>query len=206
MKDFLKDLEIGEEKIKLSSDNIKEILKKHGEYIKTETDKVEDKYKADIDNYKSTIDDLKEQIDKAPKSDEIENLKTKIADYEQKESDRLAKEQAKKEDDILTNNVIEAIGDKKFINDYTKNSIVNEIKTALKDSANVGKSAKDLFTEITDGKDGIFANPNKNVDMPGIDENVDNVVSKDEFDKMGYKQRVELKQSNPELFNKYNNS
>ena len=26
----------------------------------------------------------------------------------------------------------------------------------------------------------------------------------DDFDKMGYKQRLELKESNPELFNKYN--
>ena len=206
MKDFLSSLEIGENKIKLSSEDIKEILKKHGEYIKVETEKVENNYKTQIEDNKNTIADLKEQIEKAPKSDEIENLKTKIADYEEKENNRLAKEQADKEDNILTNNIIEAIGDKKFVNDYTKNSIVNEIKTALKDSANVGKSAKDLFAEITEGKDGIFANPNKNVDMPGIDENVDNVVSKDDFDKMGYKQRLELKQSNPELFNKYNNS
>lgn len=205
MKDFLKDLEIGENKIKLSSEDIKEILKKHGEYIKIETEKIENNYKTQIEDNKNTIADLKEQIEKAPKSDEIESLKTKIADYEKKEADRTAEQKAKEEDTILTNNVIEAIGDKKFVNDYTKNSIINEIKTALKDSANVGKSAKDLFTEITNGKDGIFVNPNKVVDMPSIDENVDNTVSKDDFDKMGYKQRLELKQSNPELFNKYNN-
>lgn len=204
MKDFLKELEIGENKIKLSSEDIKEILKKHGEYIKIETEKVENNYKTQIEENKNTIADLKEQIEKAPKSDEIENLKTKIADYEKKEADRTAEQKAKEEDTILTNNVIEAIGDKKFVNDYTKNSIINEIKTALKDSANVGKSAKDLFTEITEGKDGLFVNPNQVVDMPSIDESVENTVSKDDFDKMGYKQRLELKQSNPELFNKYN--
>lgn len=205
MKDFLSNLEIGEEKVKLSKEEIKSIIAKHGEYIKTETEKVENKYKTDIDNYKTTISSLEEQIEKAPKSDEVENLKNEIADFKQKESERLAKEEADKNDKLLTNNIIEAIGDKKFVNDYTKNSIVNEIKTALKDSVNVGKSAKDLFTEITEGKDGIFVNPNQVVDMPSIDENVENVVSKDDFDKMGYKQRLELKQSNPELFNKYNN-
>lgn len=204
MKDFLKDLEIGDDKIKLSNEDIKDILKKHGEYIKIETEKVENDYKTQIEENKNTIADLKEQIEKAPKSDEIENLKTKIADYEKKEADRTAQQKAKEEDTILTNNVIEAIGDKKFVNDYTKNSIINEIKTALKDSANVGKSAKDLFTEITEGKDGLFVNPNQVVDMPSIDESVENTVSKDDFDKMGYKQRLELKQSNPELFNKYN--
>lgn len=204
MKDFLKDLELGEDKIKLSNEDIKNILKKHGEYIKIETEKVENNYKTQIEENKNTIADLKEQIEKAPKSDEIENLKTKIADYEKKEADRTAEQKAKEEDTILTNNVIEAIGDKKFVNDYTKNSIINEIKTALKDSANVGKSAKDLFAEITEGKDGLFVNPNQVVDMPSIDESVENTVSKDDFDKMGYKQRLELKQSNPELFNKYN--
>ena len=131
--------------------------------------------------------------------------KTKYEELQTTISEQEAKQKAKEEDDILTKNINEVFGDKKFVNDYTKNSIVNEIKTALKDSANMGKSAKDLFEEITNGKDGIFANPNQVVDMPSIDENVETAVSKDDFDKMGYNQRLELKASNPELFNKYNN-
>ena len=205
MKDFLETLEIGEEKLKLSSEDIKSILKKHGEYIKNETDKVEIKYKDLLEDNKNTINDLKEKIEKAPKSDDMESLKNKIAEYEQKEADREAKEKARTEDELLTNNINSVIADKKFVNDFTKNAIVNEIKTALKDSANIGKSAKDLFDEITNGKDGIFASPNQNVDMPGIDDNVESTVSKAEFDKMGYKERLELKQSNPVLFEKYNN-
>ena len=205
MKDFLEELEIGEGKVKLSKEDIKNILKKHGEYIKTETDKVEADYKQQIEDNKTTISELKAQIEKAPKTDEMESLKNKIAEYEQSEADRTAKQKAKEEDDILTKNITDVFGDKKFVNDFTKNAIMNEIKTALKDSANMGKSAKDLFEEITNGKDGIFANPNQVVDMPSIDENVENAVSKDDFDKMGYNQRLELKASNPELFNKYNN-
>lgn len=206
MKDFLEELEIGEGKVRLSNEDIKTILKKHGEYIKIETEKVDNKYKDQLEDNKTTIADLKAQIEKAPKSDEMENLKSKIAEYEQNEADRTAKQKAKEEDDILTNNINAVFGDKKFVNDFTKNAIMNEIKTALKDNANMGKSAKDLFEEITNGKDGIFANPNQIVDMPSIDENVENTVSKDDFDKMGYNQRLEFKQSNPELFNKYNNS
>lgn len=205
MKDFLEELEIGESKVKLSSEDIKNILKKHGEYIKIETDKVDTKYKNQIEDNKATISELKAQIENAPKSDEMENLKSKIAEYEQKEADRTAKQKAKEEDEILTKNIVSAFGDKEFVNEFTKNAIMNEIKTALKDSANMGKSAKDLFDEITNGKDDIFANPNKMVDMPSADENIENVVSKDDFDKMGYTQRLELKASNPELFNKYNN-
>lgn len=204
MKGFLEELEIGEGKVKLSKEEIKSIIAKHGEYIKTETEKVEKQYKEEISEYKSTIDDLKEQIKNAPKSDELESLKGKIADYEQKEADRVAKQKAKEEDDILTKNIVEVIGDKKFVNDYTKNSIINEVKTALKDNANLGKSTKDLFEQITNGKDGIFANPNQVIDMPSVDENVETTISKEDFNKMGYKERLELKSSNPELFKKYN--
>ena len=204
MKGFLEELEIGEGKVKLSKEEIKSIIAKHGEYIKTETEKIEKQYKEEISEYKTTIDDLKEQIKNAPKSDELESLKGKIADYEQKEADRIAKQKAKEEDDILTKNIVEVIGDKKFVNDYTKNSIINEVKTALKDNANLGKSAKDLFEQITNGKDGIFANPNQVIDMPSVDENVETTISKEDFNKMGYKERLELKSSNPELFKKYN--
>ena len=136
--------------------------------------------------------------DNADWKNKYEELQTSIKKQE-------AAQKAKAEDDILTKNITDVFGDKKFVNDFTKNAIMNEIKTALKDSANMGKSAKDLFEEITNGKDGIFENPNKVVDMPSIDENVETAVSKDDFDKMGYNQRLELKASNPELFNKYNN-
>lgn len=131
--------------------------------------------------------------------------KTKYEELQTTISEQEAKRKAKEEDDILTNNINQVFGDKKFVNDFTKNAIVEQIKTALKDNANMGKSAKDLFEEITNGKDGIFENPNKIQDMPSIDENVENAVSKDDFDKMGYKERLELKNTNPELFNKYNN-
>lgn len=205
MKDFLESLEIGEGKVKLTKEEVKSILGKHGDYLKIEKEKIDNEYKSQLEDNKTTIADLKSQIENAPKSDEMESLKTKIAEYEQKEADRTAKQKAKEEDDILTKNITSVFGDKKFVNDFTKNAIMNEIKTALKDSANMGKSAKDLFEEITNGKDGIFENPNKVVDMPSVDETVENVVSKADFDKMGYKERLELKASNPELFNKYNN-
>ena len=205
MKDFLEELEIGEGKVKLSKEEIKSILTKHGEYIKTETNKVEENYKQQLADNKNTIDDLKAQMEKAPKSDEMESLKQKIAEYEQKEADRTAQLKAKEEDDILTKNINEVFGDKKFVNDFTKNAITEQIKVALKDNANMGKSAKDLFDELTKDKDGIFANPNQVVKMPGVDEGLEGTISKDDFNKMGYKERIELKQSNPELFNKYNN-
>lgn len=179
MNDFLENLEIGENKIKLSKEEIKSILAEHGKSVKTETEKVESKYKKDIEEYRTTIDDLKEKIEKAPKSDELENLKQTIADMEAKEQQRIAEEKAKKDDEILTNNIIEAFGDKKFVNDYTKNAIINDIKNGLKDANNGGKSAKDLFEEYTKDKSDIFANPNQVQDMAGMGDSEDNTDKKE---------------------------
>ena len=152
-----------------------------------------------VTTYETKIDEFNETAkENAEWKTKYEELQTTISEQE-------AKQKAEEEDRILNDNINSVFGDKKFVNDFTKNAIVNEIKTALKDKANMGKSAKDLFEEITNGKDRIFANPNQVIDMPSVDEGMDNTISKDAFDKMGYKERLEFKQSNPELFNKYNN-
>ena len=184
MRNFLKGLELDEEMI---------------DTIMAEYGKLVTKDKEELTNLKGELLNLQETSKNAIElQDKYNELLNQI------EQDN-ANKKAKAEEDMLNQNIINAIGDKTFVNDYTKNSIINEVKDALKDEANVGKSAKDLFNEITEGKTGIFANPNQIVDMPSVDENVENAVTKESFDKMGYKERVELKQSNPELFNKYNN-
>ena len=170
MKDFLENLEIGENKVKLSQEEIKSILAVHGKSVKTETEKVENNMRKENEDLKATIDDLKEQINKAPKSDEIESLKSKIADYETKEKERKEEEDKKIFEENLNKNVLEAIGDKEFVNERTKNAIINEVKTALQDKANVGKSAKDIFETITKDSTDIFKNKNELKDMPDIQE------------------------------------
>ena len=181
MREFLKGLEFDDETV---------------DTIMAEYGKLVTKDKEEIQNLKSQIVSLKESsgADWKTKFEELD------AQIKKQEADKTAKEK----DDMLTSNINQVFGDKKFVNDFTKNAIVNEIKTALNDSANAGKSAKDLFEEITKDKTDIFVNPNQLQDMPGIDDNVDNTVTKEAFNKMGYKERLELKQSNPELFKKYN--
>lgn len=183
MREFLKGLD-------LDSELIDTIMAEHGKLVT--------KDKEELQTLKNQIKDLKEN------SKNANELQEKYNELVKANEEREAQKKAKEEDDILTKNITSVFGDKKFVNDFTKNAIMNEIKTALKDSANMGKSAKDLFEEITNGKTGIFENPNQIVDMPSADESMENTVSKEDFDKMGYKQRIELKASNPELFNKYN--
>jgi len=183
MREFLKGLE-------LDSEMIDTIMAEYGKLVT--------KDKEELASLKGEILNLQETSKNAIELQDKYNELTKQIEQEN------ASKKAKAEEEMLNQNIINAIGNKTFVNDYTKNSIINEVKSALKDEANVGKSAKDLFEEITNGKEDIFINPNQMVDMPSVDENVDNTITKEAFDKMGYKERIELKQSNPELFKKYN--
>lgn len=183
MREFLRGLELDPEMV---------------DTIMAEYGKMVTKDKEDIQALKGEILSLKETSKNAIDLQDKYNELTK-----QIEQDNAAKK-AKAEEDMLLNNINTVISDKQFVNDYTKKSIVNELKNALKDEANIGKSAQDLFNEITNGQKGLFVNSNQMQDMAEIDESVENVVTKEAFDKMGYKQRLELKQNNPELFKKYN--
>lgn len=179
MREFLKGLD-------LDSELIDTIMAEHGKLVT--------KDKEELQTLKGQISKLEED------SKTAEEIKQK---YEALEAEQ-AKLNAKKESDNIFNDIQSFMGDKKFVNDFTKNAIIDELKSALDNDANKGKSTKDLFDEITNGKDGLFVNPNQIVDMPSIDESVETTLSKDAFDKMGYNERVKLKQSNPELFKKYN--
>lgn len=152
MREFLKGLELDKE-------TIDTIMAEHGKLIteaKEKTQNLENKVK----EYETKIGELSSKAEDNTKvQEELDNLKKSIAENE-------AKAKAKAEDDALTKNITSAFGDKKFVNEYTKNAIISDIKTALKDSNNAGKSAKDLFEELTKDKEGIFDNPNKGVSTP----------------------------------------
>lgn len=204
LKEYLESLELGENKVKLSKEEIKGILAESGKIVNTETEKVESQYKQEIDGYKNTINDLNDKIKKAPSAEDLENLKNQVTEYEQKEAARVEQEKATKAEQALTNNILEVFGDKKFSSEYAKNGLLNDIKEEVRKEENQGKGIKEIFEQLTKDRSDIFANPNPMQDMPGMGD-IDNGVSKEAFDKMGYKERVEFKENNPELFAKYNN-
>lgn len=165
MREFLKGLELDKEIIDT-------IMTEYGKNLQGLKEQVEE-YKTKASEYSDKIKELSEKSEDSSKiQEELETLKKSIADKE-------AEEKAKKDDEILTNNIIEAFGDKKFVNDYTKNAIINDIKNGLKDANNGGKSAKDLFEEYTKDKSDIFANPNQVQDMAGMGDSEESTNKKE---------------------------
>lgn len=156
MREFLKGLELDKE-------TIDTIMAEHGKLIteaKEKTQELENKVK----DYESKIEELSSKAETNAKiQEELDTLKKQIAEEKkQKEQEDL--------EATLNKNVLEAIGDKEFVNERTKNAIINEVKTALQDKANVGKSAKDIFEAITKDSTDIFKNKNELKDMPDIQE------------------------------------
>ena len=156
MREFLKGLELDKE-------TIDTIMAEHGKLIteaKEKTQELENKVK----DYESKIDELSSKAETNTKvQEELDTLKKQIAEEKkQKEQEDL--------EATLNKNVLEAIGDKEFVNERTKNAIINEVKTALQDKANVGKSAKDIFETITKDSTDIYKNKNELKDMADIQE------------------------------------
>lgn len=181
MREFLRGLELDEE-------TIDTIMAEHGKLVT--------KDKESLMELKKELADLKES---SKGNEELQKkydeLKTKYDAYESK--------QKQEEED---NSILKEIGNKKFVNDITKKSILDDIKKAKSDEKNKDKSYKDLFNEITKDKEGIFANPNKPIDIPGSNQNLYNNIDKKAFEKMGYRERVNFKAENPDLFEQLNNS
>ena len=111
MREFLKSLDLDKE-------TIETIMAEHGKLITEAKEKAKD-LEDKIKTYEAKIGELN---DKAKDSEEIQKeldtLKSKIAEEEkQKEQEDL--------DNKLNANILEAIKDKDFVNERTKNSIVN---------------------------------------------------------------------------------
>lgn len=194
MKDFLESLEIGEGKVKLSKEEVKSILAEHGKTVTNETEKVKTDLNKEIETYKATISNLESQLENVPDSTELEGLKKEIADMKAKETKRIADEKAKQEDEILTNNIISAFGDKEFTSDYVKNGIINDIKSELAKTENKGKGISEIFESLTKDKTGLFVNPNKPANMPGMGEGDTSTPSN--LDEMSFEQYKAWRKNN----------
>lgn len=111
--------------------------------------KVSELEKVDAEKMQRTIDDLQEQIRKRTEADE-----------------------AAEADKALQSRFKGVAGEAKFVNSITEKGIYAEFKEAVSKDENKGKGDKEIYEAITKDRDGIFQNPNNNVDIPPSNPNV----------------------------------
>lgn len=167
----------------------------------------------DIESYKTRLTDTEQKL--TGSQGQVAQYETKIAELEKlsagnaelkRQLDTLNvqiaadKEAAQKAqaDKELTDKVIAAFGDRKFVNAYTRDAMVAEVKAALAKAENAGRGIGEIFAELTKDKDGIFANPNP-ADMPGM-KDVNLALKREDFEKMGYSARLALMKEQPEVY------
>lgn len=153
---------------KAEEDVTKEIMKDYGTAIASEQSKAS-KIQTDLDNANTKIKTYETEIATLKESSkESDDWKSKFETLDQKIKQDEANAKAKAEDEILTSNIITAFGDKKFTSDYVKNGLIADIKSELNKAENKGKGISEIFESLTKDKEGIFENPNKPIDMPGM--------------------------------------
>ena len=110
--------------------------------------------------------------------------------YKQAEAERKKAEKEAETDQILTAAAEQALEGKEFINDYTRAHFVAELKKAIADPANKGKSPAKLFEAMTKDADGIFKNPQQEpLKIPKVDNHQGKPMTKEDIFKKDDKGR-----------------
>lgn len=131
MRDFLKGLDLDKE-------TIDTIMAEYGKNVQGLKEQIDD-YKGKVTNYETKINELSSKAQTNEDTlKELKELKSKIAER------------------TLDDKIREALGDKKFVNDFTQTAVIEGIKKGLNDENNKGKSINDILESFTEGKEGIF--------------------------------------------------
>ena len=155
------------EDLGLEKDVIDKIMKENGSDIETEkanTSALQKKY----DDEKTLRVKLEGEIGELKKTDPAKLQKT-IDDLQDKLKKRTEADEQAKKDKALADRFSAVSGEKKFVNDFTKNGVLSEFKEALENKDNEGKSDKEIFEGLIKDREGIFSSSNPPADMPGTE-------------------------------------
>lgn len=165
MKEFLEGLEIGEEKIKLSSEEIKSIITEAGKNVKTETDKVKNTLNNEINSLKTQIEDANKEI-QSYKDMDIESIKKSANDWETKYKELEESQKVEKEKSIRTERTNAFFNDVKFASESAKAGVIAQFNEKdFKYDEDTGKfqGASEWLEELKTKDTGAFlsevANP-----------------------------------------------
>lgn len=173
-------LEIG-----LTEEQAAKVFSMNGKDVENAKSKIPDQ-KAEIERLKADLADRDATIGNLEKaSGDAEATRKELERYKQEEADRKKAEKEAETDRILTEAAEQALDGKEFVNEFTRNHFVAELKKAIADPANKGKRAVKIFEEMTKDLDGIFRNPQQEpLKLPGVDKHVGPPMTKEDIFKI----------------------
>lgn len=147
--------------------------------------------KADKASLETKVLDLeKNKGDVATLQKTIDDLKDEIAQGQARELDRIKNEN-------LNTRFNKAVGDKKFVNDFTKNGLFAEFKAELEKPENEGKADDAILQAVVADRQGIFVPEHDVGGTPGLGAGAGKAITKEMFDKMPLTEKMRLANTNP---------
>lgn len=177
-------LEIG-----LTEEQAAKVFAMNGKDVENAKSKLPDQ-KAEIERLNADLADRDETIKRLEEaSGDAEATRKELERYKQEEADRKKAEKEAETDRILTEAaeqyLEQSLDGKKFVNEFTRNHFVAEMKKAIADPANKGKRASKLFEEMTKDLDGIFRNPQlEKLKIHSVDHHAGPPMTKEEIFKI----------------------
>lgn len=159
-----------------------------GDYVEKNKDQDQ---KAEIARLKQQLEEKDQTIANLEKAGgDAKKVAEELEKYKQAEAERKRAEKEAETDQILTAAAEQALEGKEFINDYTRAHFVAELKKAIADPANKGKSPAKLFEAMTKDADGIFKNPQQEpLKIPKVDNHQGKPMTKEDIFKKDDKGR-----------------
>lgn len=159
-----------------------------GNYVEKNKDQDQ---KAEISRLKQQLEEKDQTIANLEKAGgDAKKMAEELEKYKQAEAERKKAEREAQADQILTAAAEQALEGKEFINDYTRAHFVAELKKAIADPANKGKSPAKLFEAMTKDADGIFKNPQQEpLKIPKMDNHQGKPMTKEDIFKKDDKGR-----------------
>lgn len=144
------------------------VMKLYGKDI-TRKDKELEDYKTKLEDANNKITTYETKINEFNESSKDNaDWKTKYEELQTSIREQDAKRKAEEQDKILTDNINQVFGERKFTSDYARQGLMNDIKAELNKTENKGLGIQNIFDNLTKDKTDIFANPNQVKDMPGM--------------------------------------
>lgn len=191
MKEFLEGLEIGEEKVKLSAEEIKNIITEHGKSIKVETEKVKTNLSNEINTLKTQIEDANKEI-QSYKDMDIDSIKKSATDWETKYKELEESQKQEKEKSIRNERTNAFFNDVKFASESAKAGVIaqfNEKDFKYDEQTGKFQGASEWLEELKKNDVGAFQSEVANPKFTTEVSNPTNSSSMDEVMKiMGLKE------------------
>lgn len=156
----------------------------------------------------NTINQLNEQLRTAQETitrlegsnADVEAVRSELERYRTAEQQRIAAEQTAAAEAQMANRFNAAAGNAQFVNDFTRDGVLAQFRTAIANPANTGRADTEVLAELIKDKPGLLANPNPALNIPGPAPINNQNMTVEAYKSLGLSEKMAWANANPEMY------